>query len=102
MGSIRMLWQMDLPQNPQVYHIQVAVEGSIAHFQKQFPEVKINAIEVHPDILNSAYKGKKDINGYPLHGSSDIFRGQVGIAFDDSMEDLVNKKRKERNVQLPT
>lgn len=97
MGQLSMLWQFDYYPKDEAYAVKLRVSNSLKNFIKEF-KFSPTLIEISPQHYKNVFNEAKTFEGIALSPSKDVFTNQVRFCFDRVMKELIDERRKERNV----
>jgi len=92
MTRVGMLWQFN---KDEMFTVEKAVLRGLKNFKSEYG-CNPNQIELNPIHFKEVFKGVKTLEGIPLVEGKQVFKNQAVYSFDDSLEEVINKRRIQR------
>jgi len=89
MATVGLLWEFSGKD------IEGEILSGLSHFRKEYgcePE----QIELNPFHIQETFKGRKNLEGVSIVEGKQVFKNQAVYGLGDSIEDLLEKRKKRR------
>lgn len=99
MSCVCLMWEYETPRREIEYELARIIMDGLNDFKRTYI-FSPSKIEINPEVRKLAFKNKRDLDGVVFEEDRTVPTNQVRYCFDESMHELADKRRKERNEKI--